>query len=76
MDTIYYCPHCKDPVVIKSNDINCGIFRHAVYKGTFEGIPPHSKKEDCDRLISQGLVYGCGKPFRISKNDTVICDYI
>jgi len=73
------CPHCQCLVYIEN--INCAIFRHAVYKSTQEPIPPHSTKEVCDRLVQEGLVYGCAAPFKLVPNadggyDAVICDYI
>jgi len=71
---IITCPHCKEPVFIEQ--INCAIFRHAVYKTNMEPIPPHSSKEECDRLKEHNLIWGCGKPFRIVNNIAVSCDYI
>lgn len=62
--------------------INCGIFRHGVVKSTGKRLGPHSKKAYCDRMFTQGLIYGCGKPFRCTINKinktvhTEICDYI
>jgi hypothetical protein len=75
---IVQCPHCQDWIFIEA--VNCAIFRHAVYKSTLEYIPPHAPKEECDRLIQEGLVYGCAKPFRLEYLENrlvpVICDYI
>lgn len=72
------CPHCLDIIMIEK--INCGIFRHGVFKNTLEQIPPHSTKEFCDRLFEEDEIYGCGKPFEIKYVDgnfeTKICDYI
>jgi len=75
---IVICPHCKEPVEIL--EVNCAIFRHAIFRNGIQ-IPPHSPKEQCDRFIQQGLVYGCAKPFRIfQKSDgewqAEECDYI
>ena len=47
-------------------------------------IPPHLHKEECDRLVQENLIYGCGKPFQlISKQENNItywsaikCGYI
>jgi hypothetical protein len=73
---IVQCPHCLDYVFIES--INCGIFRHAVFKHNLEPIPPHSSFEECIRL--QHLTFGCGKPFKIQQNNQGFiitkCDYI
>lgn len=76
---IVSCPHCNDPVEIAQ--INCGIFRHGVYKHNYEPIPPHSSQSECNRLVFEGEIYGCGKPFQIrtepSGQLTVFeCDYI
>lgn len=74
------CPHCKDTVLIMSNEINCGIFRHGSYKKDMTQINPHEKKEICDKLFNDKIIYGCGKPFKLGKknNEYVIeiCDYI
>ena len=41
---------------------------------------PHASKLECETLINNKLIYGCGKPFRITKNgneyEAVICEYI
>jgi hypothetical protein len=41
---------------------------------------PHTPKSECDRLAETGEIYGCGKPFRVTKNNdgiqAEICDYI
>jgi hypothetical protein len=41
---------------------------------------PHASKEECDQLVKDQKIYGCGKPLRIvKKEDTYeleICDYI
>lgn len=78
------CPHCDNIIIIKK--INCGIFRHGVFKKNNKQIPPHAKKDYCDKLIKDDLIYGCGKPFQIIKDETdpkniskmqvIICDYI
>ena len=74
------CPFCQDIVLIYKNELNCRIFRHAVYKNNMQSIPPHSTKEECDRLFESGQVYGCTKPFRVEgEGDTICaitCDYI
>jgi hypothetical protein len=79
MSLIVICPHCFCQVEIQ--EINCAIFRHGIYKQTYQQIPPHSSKQECDRLIENNEIWGCGKPFRLVKNNTdhyeaIICDYI
>ena len=72
------CPHCNVLVVINRNDVNCRIFRHGTLKVTMQQINPHLPKVECDRLVSDGEIYGCGKPFRLTEdtNQAVKCDYI
>jgi hypothetical protein len=77
--SIIECPHCKQTIEI--TEINCGIFRHGVYKETGEQIDPHMPKEGCHELVIKDLIYGCGRPFRIveSINSQIvveICEYI
>jgi hypothetical protein len=59
---------------------NCCIFRHGIMKNTLKQINPHASKQECDNFFSQGLIYGCGKPFIIIKKGTniivEICEYI
>ena len=61
----FECPHCSGSVVIGQSDVHCGVFRHAVYRCSGERIPDHSPKELCDRLVAEGRVFGCAKPFRL-----------
>ena len=69
------CPHCQMFVWIEQ--VNCRIFRHAVYKENNEPIPPHSSEDECRRLVAENKVWGCGKPFRLSETyEPEICDYI
>ena len=76
------CPHadCKLSVIIDPREINCAIFRHGVYKKTGCQMSPHAPKQYCDQVFKQGLIYGCGKPFKLIKTDgkivAVVCDYI
>ena len=69
------CPHCDLFVWIE--EINCRIFRHAVYKHNGEPIHPHSPQIECEALVREDKVFGCAKPFRLnSLNEPEICDYI
>ena len=76
------CPHCEDLIIINKKDFNCKIFRHGVYKNNNKQIDSHLNKNECDRLFKDGLIYGCGKPFKLIINEqenkyfTEICDYI
>ena len=75
---IINCPHCRELVIIEQ--LNCCIFRHGIIKSTGEQINPHASKSECDYLNENGLIYGCGKPFRIiihnEKMIVELCDYI
>ena len=79
-ELIVVCPHCSVLVLIEQ--LNCCIFRHAVFKNNFEPIHPHLPKVDCEKLIFDNLVYGCARPFQIvpqEKTNTFIVkiiDYI
>jgi hypothetical protein len=77
---VFICLHCKDPFVISRRDFNCKILRHGVMKDTMKPMDPHAHRTECERLVREGLIYGCGKPMRIvvSGNEYVleICEYI
>jgi phenylalanyl-tRNA synthetase alpha subunit len=72
------CPHCDGEIEVES--INCGIFRHAVFKETNMPINPHASREECETLQNQNLIYGCAGPFRLILQDgvykAIVCDYI
>lgn len=75
------CPHCNSQIQFFLNEINCHIFRHGIMKDTLKQIDPHLNKEECGILYATNLIYGCGKPFQLVKNEqnqyvTTICDYI
>jgi len=72
--TIETCPHCQGPIIIEA--INCGIFRHGIYRANGQQIPPHTPKVKCEQLIQQNLIWGCGKPFRYDGKTISKCDYI
>lgn len=78
-DYIFKCPHCDMYIQVHKDQVNCKIFRHAVYKNNYSPVNPHAPKQECDMLVETGQVYGCCKPFRlVFSNDIVveICDYI
>ena len=75
------CPHCNGSVLIMRNEINCSIFRHGIYKHNKQQMNPHASERECTRARMDGLIYGCGKPFRLQgaltgKYTAVVCDYI
>lgn len=75
---ILKCPHCDQPIIIEK--INCAIFRHGTLKSNLKQIDPHSVKELCDYYVTNNLIYGCGKPFKIifkeNKFKAEVCSYI
>ena len=80
MNEFFTCPHCKMYIQVYKKDFNCKIFRCGIYKKNYKQIDPHMKKEECDKLFKNELIYGCGKPFKIilKKNgiEVIKCDYI
>lgn len=60
------CPHCNIYIQVKNEYFNCKIFRCGIYKNNFSQINPHMKKELCEQLIKNKLIYGCGKPFKLT----------
>ena len=62
---LFPCPHCLELVMVMKKDINCRIFRHAVYKDNYLQVNPHLPKKLCEYLMKDKEVYGCTKPFEI-----------
>ena len=58
------CPWCKDIIWIE--ELNCRIFRHGIIKNTFTQMNPHSTEDECIKLVSNNLIFGCGGPFMVS----------
>jgi hypothetical protein len=77
---IVTCPHCLCNIQIYEKEINCKIFRHGVYKDSYNQLLPHETKKECDKLFNEQKIIGCGKPFKLinQKNNWIaeICDYI
>jgi len=77
-EIIVECPHCGCQIEII--EINCQIFRHGIYKATGQQMDPHAPKAVCDEAVETASIHGCGKPFRLVKeNDVwkaVVCEYI
>ncbi len=77
--TIVECPHCKQTCEII--ELNCKIFRCGVMKSDYKQIDPHLPKDACDALAVDGLIFGCGKPFKLVQDvsgcwNAIICEYI
>lgn len=78
---IVECPHPDCKQTIEVVEMNCRIFRCGVFKHDFKQIDPHLPKEQCDKLVADGVIYGCGRPFQIvldasGCNQVIICGYI
>lgn len=73
----FECPHCECKIQVPQSWIACTIFRHGIYKGSNgQFLPPHAPKEMCDKAVADGLIIGCGKPFKFNGNFVEKCDYI
>jgi len=77
-DYVFNCPHCQMLVQVPRDGLNCQIFRHGVLKSNPDvQIPPHASQAECEQLVANGLIYGCGKPFIYRGGDAAeICGYI
>jgi len=74
MEETYQCPHCDGYFTVEK--MNCGIFRHGISKTSGHQINPHTPKEDCERMIKEDLIWGCGRPFQWDGRKFIICGYI
>ena len=76
----FKCPNCNTDIEVLKQQTNCRIFRCGIYKRNGNPIPPHTKKEECDRLFNNNLIYGCSKPFKFVYSNTgnyvETCGYI
>jgi len=72
------CPHCS--IIVEVLELNCKIFRCGVFKENGQQINPHLSKTECENLLENSSIYGCGKPFQIINDKppyiVVKCDYI
>jgi hypothetical protein len=59
----YMCPHCKLWTEVLQRELNCKIFRHAVYEKDLQPINPHASEEEVKAIRSQ--IIGCGGPHRL-----------
>ena len=51
-EDVVCCPHCSEFIIIAK--LNCGIFRHGIYKDDGKQIDPHLCKEECEELVESG----------------------
>jgi hypothetical protein len=68
------CPHCDIDIIIV--EVNCGVFRHGVTKSKFIQINPHLSQAECEELVKDDKIYGCGKPFAYINGKLVKCGFI
>lgn len=62
------CPYCNVTILVEA--LNCRIFRCGILKS-------NGTQSECERLYNAGLIYGCGKPFRVDIcGNPVPCGYI
>lgn len=64
MNLIINCPNCNEKIIIAK--INCGKFRHGIYKKTNKQINPHMNDKQCKKLILQKKIFGCGVFFDLN----------
>ena len=72
MNNIIFCPHCGGMIEIEL--INCGIFRHAIFKNGTQ-INQHADKQTCEKYLKDNLIFGCGGPFKILNEKIQKCDF-
>ncbi len=88
------CPHCvaageeeyKTWILVDRRDFNCKIFRHGFMRFPYEKagmmvpMPPHASKKLCDDLAAKNMIIGCGKPYRVVKQEgkvtAEVCGYV
>ncbi len=73
----FECPHCSVTVEVPRDWVACTIFRCGAYRTA--GLPPigpHTSRAECERLVREGLIWGCGRPFKFDGLRVSICEYI
>ena len=81
MDIELECPHCHGWILVAPAELNCCIFRHAVYAATLQPLNPHAPKDTCDALLAAGVLLGCARPFKVAQTPegthvAEACEYI
>lgn len=78
MPFIVTCPHCVQSIEVL--EVNCRVFRCGILKSNYTQINPHLSKVECDKLVNDDLIFGCGKPFELINNNglwkPIPCEYI
>lgn len=70
------CPHCDSWFEVLAKEINCGIFRHGVYRHNGEPVPPHAPQSECEHWVATHAIWGCGKPVAFDGLTCRPCDYV
>jgi len=71
LDGMYWrvrCPHedCGLWFEVRTDEVNCTIFRHGIFKATGHMLDPHSSQQTCEDAMARDELYGCGKPVRFN----------
>ena len=67
------CPWCNIGIFI--DEVNCGKFICGVSRESWHQVNPHAPKQHCDELVRDGLIWGCGRPFKFEGCVLKKCDY-
>ena len=67
------CPHCG--LVSEIEQLNCGIFRCGYYRENLLQIPPHLSQTECEELVKEHKIYGCGKGWKFVDGRVMGCGY-
>lgn len=73
---VVVCPNCGGGCVISQRDLNCQVFRHAVVIATGQPLNPHAGQAECERMLTENKIRGCGAPFRFDGETATKCGYI
>lgn len=57
---VIQCHHCSK-LIVKPKSLLNQPYRHCVWRGDGKDVGIDITEEECNELISKGLVFGCGK---------------
>lgn len=65
------CPWCfqtglDSKVIVAETELNCRRMIHGVFKQGGQPVPPHASRVECEQLLQQSLINGCGKALQIT----------
>ncbi len=74
----FFCPHCDMLIQVLNSETNCLIFRHGIIIENQQQMNPHTPENECDILVKEKKIFGCGRPFKIINNKTNVekCGYL